>query len=145
MPKQISESELEAIRQAVGAFPAGALIEDISNALGHGFNRRTLQRRLALLVDRNQLVLEGSARASRYKLPPITTTAEIQLRSLIATAQGEVYVPTSEKGENIKQAVRRPVQERKPIGYNRGFVAAYQPNQTFYLPKQVRRPVCVGL
>jgi len=38
MPKQISESELEAIKQAVGAFPVGALIEDIS--AGFLANRR---------------------------------------------------------------------------------------------------------
>lgn len=98
MPKQISESELEDIKQAVAAFPEGASIEDIS--LGHALNRRTLQRRLALLVDRNQLVMEGSARASRYKMPP---------------------------------------HERKPVGYDRSFLAAYQPNQTFYLSEKVRQ------
>jgi hypothetical protein len=68
MPKQIPDSELDAIKQAIGNFSAGALIENISSALAQTFNRRTLQRRLVLLVDRGQLVVEGSGRATRYKI-----------------------------------------------------------------------------
>ncbi len=141
MPKQIPKSELEAIKQAVGAFPGGALIEDISNALGNVFNRRTLQRRLALLVDKNQLVLEGSGRATRYKVaqPIIVEIGIAHEKDSALSISAETYVPISDEGEQIKQAVRLPVHKRKPIGYDRGFVAAYQPNQTFYLPEHVRQ------
>lgn len=141
MPKRIPELELEGIKRAVGSFPAGALIEDISHALTQVFNRRTLQRRLALLVDRNQLVLEGSGRATRYKLAP-PTTVEIGTayeKSSALPLSAETYVPISDKGEQIKRAIRLPVQARKPVGYNQDFIAAYQPNKTFYLSEQTRQ------
>ena len=141
MPKRIQDSELEVIKQAVGNFPAGALIEDISHVLGHAFNRRTLQRRLAFLVDKNQLVLEGSGRATRYKIAP-PTVVEIGTayeKDGAFPVSAETYVPISDEGEQIKHAVRLPVQDRKPVGYNRGFLATYQPNQTFYLSEQTRQ------
>ena len=59
MPKRISESELNDIMHTVEKFPHGASIEEISQALNETINRRTLQRRLAVLVDRNQIEVEG--------------------------------------------------------------------------------------
>ena len=53
--------------------------------------------------------------------------------------QSEIYIPVSHEGEGIKQAVRAPIQERHPVGYNRAFLDSYRPNDTFYLPADVRR------
>ena len=140
MPKRIPEAEFESIRAAVGRFPEGAAIDDIARALKKPASRRTLQRRLAHLVKSNELVLEGRKRGSRYRLPSSSATLEIREdESNRLEVHGEVYVPVSSEGEKIRQAVRLPVQSRKPVGYNRDFMAVYQPNQTFYLPAQVRR------
>ena len=38
----------------------------------------------------------------------------------------------------IRDAVRQPVQVRHPVGYNRAFLDDYRPNETFYLPSDVR-------
>ena len=38
----------------------------------------------------------------------------------------------------IRDAVRQPVQGRQPVGYNRAFLDGYRPNETFYLPSDVR-------
>lgn len=69
MPKSIPQSELDAICQAVAGFPGGASVEDIRGILADDLPRRTLQRRLALLVEQHRLVSEGAGRGCRYRLP----------------------------------------------------------------------------
>ena len=144
MPKQVSEEELEAIRRAVGGFPEGASIDEISDAIEPRIHRRTLQRRLAVLVERKQLLLEGGGRGSRYKVPAIRTDLNIevggaQLSRTSGPPEVEIYIPISEIGAEIKRLVRQPIQHRRPVGYNRDFIETYQPNRTFYLPGEVRK------
>lgn len=69
MPKSIPQSELDTICQAVTGFPSGASVEDIRSTLVNELPRRTLQRRLALLVEQHRLVSEGAGRGCRYRLP----------------------------------------------------------------------------
>lgn len=140
MPKQVSKKDLETILNAVARFPEGASIEDIRGALGRKIPRRTLQRRLALLVEQKRLKVEGRARGSRYRLPPTTAEARgIAVGSSTVEARGEVYIPISPEAEVIKKQVRNPIQDRAPAGYNREFLDAYLPNETFYLPKETRK------
>lgn len=69
MPKAISQSELDVIFEAVSQFSEGASVEEIRCKLEIGLSRRTLQRRLASLVDEHRLLIEGRGRGSRYCLP----------------------------------------------------------------------------
>lgn len=144
MPKQIAQSELDAIKRAVSLFEVGAAIDEITDALEFPVSRRTLQRRLALLVKHNQLIMEGGGRGSKYKVKPpkivsIGTAHEKDTAQTIqAEIQAEIYVPISEQSEAIKQFVRLPIQERQPVGYNRNFMAAYRPNETYYLSEATR-------
>ena len=141
MPKRISDSELDAIKQAIDNFSAGALIEDISNALSQAFNRRTLQRRLALLVDRGQLVVEGCGRATRYKIASsnVVQVGMAYEKDIALPISVINPLPVSVEGARIRQAVQLPVSERKPVVYQRDFVGAYKPNQTFYLSEKTRQ------
>ncbi len=139
MPKQISDIELEAIKQAVGRFPGGASIEEISSLLEQDIHRRTLQRRLAFLVAKKELIQEGAARNSKYRLASLMATADLQVPKFSLEAHAETYIPITKEGEQVKQAVRLPVQQRKPVGYNRTFLDAYQPNKTFYLSEKIRQ------
>ena len=140
MPKRISQNELDAVQQAVGHFSEGAGIEEISKVLSIRLPHRTLQRRLALLVEQELIIIEGRARASRYRLPGITINGSLGLSlGLKAAVHGEVYVPISPEGERIKQAVREPIQNRSPVGYNRAFLDSYHPNETFYLSTKIRK------
>lgn len=50
----------------------------------------------------------------------------------------EVYIPVSEEGQSIKKAIRKPIEERTPVGFNRGFLDSYRPNETYYLPLDLR-------
>ena len=139
MPKRISQNELDAVLQAVAGFSEGAGIEEIRTALGGRVPRRTLQRRLALLVEQKRLTVKGRARASRYRLPVIIGNVNGVFPSLRADMRGEVYVPISPEGDAIRQAVREPIQNRRPVGYNRAFLDSYHPNDTFYLSSEIRQ------
>lgn len=142
MPKQVSQAKLDAVLRAVARFPEGASILEISGVLAVTLPRRTLQRHLALLVDQNHLRITGRGRGSRYRLPtkgiePPVSPSKITVKE--HAVQSEIYIPVSHEGEGIKQAVRAPIQERHPVGYNRAFLDSYRPNDTFYLPADVRR------
>lgn len=69
MPRTVSQSELDAICQAVGGFTAGASVEEIAGVLETDIPRRTLQRRLALLVEQGRLASRGRGRGCRYYSP----------------------------------------------------------------------------
>lgn len=139
MPKQISQSELDMILDVVAQFPQGGSTEDISDAMETKLPRRTLQRRLALLVKQKRLTVGGRGRGSRYRISVIRRESRITIGDLIAEARGEVYVPVSPEGESIKQAVREPIQNRRPVGYNRGFLDVYRPNDTTYISPETRQ------
>jgi len=98
--------------------------------------RRTLQRRLSLLVEQKRLIAEGKGRASRYRLP---NTLDVVIPPPIVALSGETYIPLSPEGEEIKRVIRAPIQSRNPVGYNRAFLDAYQPNRTFYLAEDIRQ------
>lgn len=141
MPKRITEDELSPILEAVAQFPEDASVEEISAVLDIEIARRTLQRRLALLVERGQLSLTGRGRGSRYRVPSVVTATATGLAAGKATVKGygEAYIPLSPEGEAVKQAVREPVQNRHPVGYNHDFLNAYRPNETYYLPEETRQ------
>lgn len=139
MPKQVPQNELDVVLQAIARFSEGGSVEDISGVLEIELPRRTLQRRLALLVEQKRLTIEGRARGSRYRLPVITAEAHIVLAGDVLEARGEVYVPISPEGEAIKRSIRQPIQNRRPVGYNRAFLDAYRPNDTYYLSPETRQ------
>src|SRR6266849_4406546 len=109
MPRQVSQNEIEVIMRAVARFPDGGSVEDIRGALSIALPRRTLQRRLAMLVEQQRLIVEGRTRGSRYRLPIITGEAHIGLAWHALAVHVEVYVPISPEAEVIKQAVREPI------------------------------------
>jgi len=139
MPKQVSQDELDIVLQAVARFPEGGSLEDISGVVEKTLARRTLQRRLALLVEQKRLTIEGRGRRSRYRLLETRGEAHLALPLPILKAYGETYVPISPESEAIKRHVRQPIQNRRPVGYNRSFIASYLPNDTFYLPAGIRQ------
>jgi len=78
MPKSIPESELNTIFEIVSDFPDGISIEGVNDALGSALPRRTLQRRLALLVEQNRLMVTGQGRGCRY----LVFSSDVVRRSL---------------------------------------------------------------
>ena len=140
MPRQISEKELDVVLRAAAKFPEGRSIEDIAAVLEEKLPRRTLQRRLALLVERKRLAVEGRARGSRYRPAARVVEARGEARGRSrAEGHGEAHIPVSPEAEIIRKSVREPTQNRRPVGYNRAFLDAYRPNETFYLSAETRQ------
>jgi Fic family protein len=140
MPKRIPKTELDAVFQAVALFPDGASVDEVSSVPEISLPRRTLQRRLALLVKQKRLIIEGQGRGSRYRLyqerPEVRSIDDLQT---VEESQDESYIAVSSEGMDIKQAVRNPIQKRHPVGYNRAFLDDYRPNESFYLSSEIRQ------
>jgi len=136
MPKQIDSVELERIIQAISLHPEGIGLEQLLETPGLELGRRTMQRRISKLIKDGRFVTEGSGRYLRYKVAP--TSGAITLPALKVEGYGEVYVPVSPEGQEIKGYVRQATQLRKPVSYNPEFLEGYQPNETTYLPENLR-------
>ena len=149
MPKRIPEQELDTILTVVAAYPEGVPVRTIREGLPYELPPRMLQRRLALLVEQKRLVAEGQRKGRRYCVP-ITITGKVKrigggaagtsdAGSAGASITTTDYIPISPEAEAVKQAIRAPIQERQPVGYQRTFLDDYRPNVTYYLPAKTRQ------
>ena len=140
MPRLTRPLELDRLAELIAQHPEGIGSEALLPLLGDELQRRTLQRRLALLMAQGRIRASGSARSIRY-LPMPVMGGPLHAREEVAgplRAPEEVYVPTSKEGAEIKTHVRLPRQQRKPVGYNVAFLGRYHPNETAYLPERLR-------
>lgn len=144
MPRATLIEELKLIESIVAAHPRGIGIAGIEAEMARRQvdkpNRRTLQRRLQKLIDRQRLTTEGESIALVYKLisGSVVSASGSMTLTATATAEAELYIPVSPEGAVIRDQVRLPLMHRRPIGYQRDFLEAYQPGETFYLPESLR-------
>jgi hypothetical protein len=98
--------------------------------------RRTAQRWIATLIERGQITALGEGRARRY------------FRADAQSGSGEVitsvdsfphFIPLSADSRDILAYIDQPLEARKPIGYQRDFLDAYRPNETWYLLEANKR------
>jgi Fic family protein len=132
VPRPIPPQELDRIEAIVRAHPRTTSAE-IAELFGGQGPRRTLQFRLKRLVDDGRIQREGEGRWTRYSAPgaePTTTSPE--------AVAAEAAVPLSPDSQEIRAYLRQPLAARKPVGYNREFLNAYRPGETFYLPEGAR-------
>ncbi len=81
MPRATPQQELDFLAALIGAEPDGLGIDALLQQLGAGWQRRTLQRRLALLAKQERLQLQGVGRAVRYRSASHCAPVEIPLPS----------------------------------------------------------------
>ena len=125
------QDEYDVILENMAYFPEGASSEEIRIALKWPkSHQRTVQRRLAILVQENHLIVEGGSRARRYRLP---------LSKKDPVLSDEFGIPLSIKAKIIRRKVLKPIHLRRPAGYCREFLDQYQPNNTYYLPEMTRK------
>jgi hypothetical protein len=137
MPKKLPEDLAARIVAEIARHPDGVGIDGLHAVLANVISRRTLQRRLASMVEQKQILPEGDGRALKYRLAPIVATIAVTDAADVMVATGEIYIPTSPEGEEIKTYVRQPIQGRKPVGYDRELLETYRPNETRYLPPEI--------
>jgi fido (protein-threonine AMPylation protein) len=99
-----------------------------------GLARRTAQRWLNDLVAARRIGTIGAGRARRYVSAPAALVPSAGLADVFAR-----HIPLSADSQDILRYVDQPLTARKPVGYQRDFLDAYQPNRTWYLPEPLRR------
>ena len=162
MPKVLRQKDYDELLLAVPDRPAGASLDEVLAALrfsGREAVRRTVQRHLAALVAQRRLALRGRGPASRYlhlrdssptgvtyPLPDNPSPAVFEEPSAHSCAEerssgfalGLTDLAVSPEAAAVRDAVRAPRHLRRPVGYNREWLEAYRPNETFYLPADLR-------
>lgn len=97
--------------------------------------RRTVQRWISQWISEGQITASGEGRARRYAAPaqPVPASA------IAPTDRFPSHIPLSADSRDILAYVDQPLQARKPVGYQRDFLDAYQPNVSGYLSESLRR------
>ncbi|MCX6874242.1 MAG: Fic family protein [Verrucomicrobia bacterium] len=135
MPKQVSDEEMSAVLDAVAGCHAAVSLEEIAGRLAHPLPRRTLQRRLAALVELDRLVALSARGGRRYRVEDPEVAASAALRE--TSERGELSLSAAAK--EIRRNVMRPLSARRPVGYQAAFLGNYRPNVSAYLAPPLRR------
>ncbi len=138
MPKKLPDDLATKIEAEIARHPEGVGIVELHAALADTVSRRTLQRRLGDLAEQKNISLIGKGRGLRYCKPRILELNITEQTHAKDEVSAEVYVPVSSTGQEVLDYVRQPIQHRKPVGYGREFLEAYRPNETAYLPPEIR-------
>jgi hypothetical protein len=127
--------DMEAVEAIVARHPDGigrvALEAAFAEQHGRPIPWRTLLRRLSHLATEGRVRPEGRGKRTVYRPGPALV--------LEAPAPEEGYVPLSREGARVRGLVRRPMMERKPVGYDASFLERYRPGRTWYLPRELRQ------
>jgi len=99
-------------------------------------SRRTAQRCLAKLIDSGHISATGEGRARRYLYSDDQSVSDEMLTRVDRFPH---FIPLSADSQDIVVYIDQPVQARKPVGYQRDFLDAYHPNETWYLSESLRR------
>jgi Fic family protein len=97
--------------------------------------RRSVQRWISQWIAAGRITAKGEGRARRYR--STTTTSKVPLADTLGGAFGAI--PLSADSQDILTYVTQPQHARKPVGYQREFLDAYQPNVSAYLSAPLRR------
>ncbi len=137
--------DLDLIETIIARSSAGIGISSLEEALAQSSTliskRRTLQRRLKHLIVDGRVVAEGKSIALVYKLTPSRASTFFS-GDVVADGSGvpvfELYVPLSPEGSVLRDKICLPPMFRRPVGYRRTFLDAYEPGVTYYLPESLR-------
>lgn len=96
--------------------------------------RRTAQRWIQALIRDGKIRGIGQGRARRYFVATKPTAIAEDHQDAFPS-----FIPLSADSRDILAYVNEPLEARKPVGYQRDFLDAYEPNRTWYLPEALRR------
>jgi Fic family protein len=136
------EEEQEKLQAVLRVFVDGASLETIRSASGLNLELRTLQRRLASLVNQGKIKTTGSKRSTRY-YPAFSDmmVAEDGAKYITSKDQGQIHL--SVFSQKILAAVSQPIIKRKAVGYDRKFLESYKPNITSYLTNEEKEKLAI--
>jgi len=145
MPGPLTEAELEEILEILRARSQSMPLAEIADALNASVSRRSLQTRLKRLVDRGSVQRIGGGRSTRYRLPEDAADQIAGPTQDARTGDGDsdaqqpqLHIPLSPGGLEIQSLLRTPLEGRTPAGFDRAFLDAYRPGETYLLTDHER-------
>ena len=134
MPKKLAADLADRLEVEIRRYPHGIGATPLTRAFSREASPRSLARLLARLARLNRILVQGKGRATRY-LPVQAGRGALKqtLSDVTLRAEAEVYVPLSSEAEMLRDWVRRPITQRRPVGYDRALLENYRPNEAFYL------------
>lgn len=164
----MNTNHVNLLNRAISEARDGIGIEGLLQQFGGLVTKRTLQRRLDEMVGRGEIERVGKARATKYRVVPGQTQAAthpIYPSRLIPSPAVETPParrapvtfefqpprepavvredgPPANSGDptlrELRDIFRTPYSLRTPAGYRREFLENYVPNETAYLPENLR-------
>ena len=136
---QLSPEALALLQLIQEAGPQGASVAQLPD-----LSRRTAQRWLAQFVQDGRIAATGVRRGRRYySKPPSQSVAPMGIAGVAEPAASSPkavsQLQLAPDALEVRDYVLQPLEQRKPVGYQRELLESYQPNQTFSLPATVRR------
>lgn len=146
--RQQDQEQWQRIEPFIALHPNGIGLQGIIDALNHGIKvdgleadteidsalgappRRTLQSWLKKWVETGHLYTTGTRRNVRYFVVD-TNTVGSAVEKAASTAE-EVF-PFSKESLQCLLSVRKPIIQRKPVGFDYDFLNSYRPNVSSYL------------
>jgi hypothetical protein len=120
---------------SIGATELGLTLAELL-AKHPALARRTAQRMVAQLIESGQVAARGAGRARRY----VCSAAPLGTGERAAQGGGfPRFIPLSADSQDILAYIDQPASARKPVGYQRDFLDAYRPGETWYLSASLRR------
>lgn len=141
MPKHSLQAELQRVRDTILRYPAGIGIARLEQELSRSISRRTLVRRLQILLEAGQIHRNGERKGALYLPAAHAPGLQPQLAEQpghFDTPDGPVGIPLTTAAREVLQYVSRPAATRQPIGYSRRLLDDYRPNRTEYLPRELK-------
>ncbi len=138
MPKKLPDDLTARIEAEIARHPNGIGMDELHTVLADIVSRRTLQRRVGELAAKNKVAQTGRGRGLGYRQPRIIEVDIVEQIHATDEISAETYIPISPEGERIRAYVRQPIQGRKPVGYDRELLEIYRPDETRYLPSEIR-------
>lgn len=123
-----------ALLKSIQSSPNGLTLAELL-AQHPALARRTVQRWTRQWGAEGKISASGEGRGRRYGAPAQPAPASAALPD----ARFPLHIPLSADSRDILAYVDQPLPARKPVGYQRDFLQAYQPNVSAYLPESLRR------
>ena len=131
--------------------PVGLARGKIAELLSFPINYKTLQRRLAHLVEAGLLLKTGDKKAAKYALPKsyadISYSTNLSLNPYIYqirdgsgdSIRDNTHAIFSPDHQEMLKFLDIPPHAREKASYNRDFLDKYVPNESKYVPKEIRQ------
>ena len=126
------DSQKIGILELISKHPNGLSRGEIKKQLPFPINYKTLQRRLSDLIEKGEINRTGNRKSTRYY--PFEATS-ISNKGHIVPKNEEIF---SQNSLNKLKFLDRPVHSRKFVSYKREFIESYDPNVSFYVPKDIQ-------